>query len=227
MIKHRHGCGRTCNFPPRKRKSIKGVLWYTTENMDSFSSLTSKPSEYLSKLKLSNTDRNGIIKVCDEFPGFTRFKMHKPFGVSSPQKISVPRSHAKHPTDTIPDASDASIRKAVSTFLPKFENKELFNHQLCWCTDTADAALLICEHAQYKNLILATGDSGHSFKLLPNIGKHVVELMEGSLSETLRYAWRWRPGEGDALRSRRGAPAKDLADMPGWRHDGESNGDMD
>lgn len=58
----------------------------------------------------------------------------------------------------------------------------------------------------------------HSFKLLPNIGKHVVELIEGALSSDLADAWRWRPG-GDALKSRRGAPAKDLADMPGWRHD--------
>jgi sarcosine oxidase/L-pipecolate oxidase len=59
----------------------------------------------------------------------------------------------------------------------------------------------------------------HSFKLLPNIGKHVVELLEGTLAEDLTYAWRWRPGNGDALQSRRAAPAKDLADMPGWKHD--------
>ena len=58
----------------------------------------------------------------------------------------------------------------------------------------------------------------HSFKLLPNIGKHVVELIEGALPSELAGAWAWRPG-GDALKSRRGAPAKDLSDMPGWRHD--------
>jgi sarcosine oxidase/L-pipecolate oxidase len=51
----------------------------------------------------------------------------------------------------------------------------------------------------------------HSFKLLPNIGKHVVELIEGTLAEDLAYAWRWRPGVGDALKSRRAAP--------GWNHD--------
>jgi hypothetical protein len=58
----------------------------------------------------------------------------------------------------------------------------------------------------------------HSFKLLPNIGKHIVELIEGTLSSDLAHAWRWRPG-GDALKSRRAAPARDLADMPGWNHD--------
>jgi sarcosine oxidase/L-pipecolate oxidase len=62
-------------------------------------------------------------------------------------------------------------------------------------------------------------DHRHSFKLLPNIGKHVVQLLEGTLAEDLAHAWRWRPGSGDALKSRRGARAKDLADMPGWNHD--------
>nr|5T1F_A Chain A, Uncharacterized protein [Parastagonospora nodorum SN15]5XAO_A Chain A, Uncharacterized protein [Parastagonospora nodorum SN15]5XAO_C Chain C, Uncharacterized protein [Parastagonospora nodorum SN15] len=164
-------------------------------------------------------NEHGVIKVCDEFPGFTRFKMHQPFGAKAPKRISVPRSHAKHPTDTIPDASDVSIRRAIATFMPQFKNKKMFNQAMCWCTDTADAALLICEHPEWKNFVLATGDSGHSFKLLPNIGKHVVELLEGTLADDLAHAWRWRPGSGDALKSRRSAPAKDLADMPGWNHD--------
>ncbi|KAH8197595.1 hypothetical protein TruAng_008227 [Truncatella angustata] len=160
----------------------------------------------------------GVIKVCDEFPGFSRFKQHQPYGASSPKQISVPRSHAKHPTDTYPDASELSIRKAIATFLPRFKEKEIFNRALCWCTDTADAALLMCEHPKWRNFILATGDSGHSFKILPNVGKHVVELIEGRLPEEMACQWKWRPG-GDALKSRRAAPPKDLADMPGWKHD--------
>ena len=56
------------------------------------------------------------------------------------------------------------------------------------------------------------------FKLLPNIGKHIVELLEGNLAAEMAHAWRWRPG-GDALKSTRGAAAKDLADMPGWKRD--------
>ncbi|KAF1959735.1 fructosyl peptide oxidase [Byssothecium circinans] len=165
-------------------------------------------------------DEYGVIKVCDEFPGFTRFKVHQPYGAEAPKCISVPRSHAKHPTDTYPDASEKSIRKAIDAYLPRFKEKNLFNRSLCWCTDTADAALLVCEYPKWKNFFLATGDSGHTFKLLPNIGKHVVELLEGDLAEDLVHAWRWRPG-GDALKSVRGAAAKDLAEMPGWRHDPE------
>lgn len=106
-------------------------------------------------------DEYGVIKVCDEFPGFTRFKQHQPFGAKDKKRISVPRSHAKHPTDTYPLASEKSIRRAIDTFLPQFNNKKLFNRALCWCTDSADATLLICEHPKWRNFILATGDSGY------------------------------------------------------------------
>lgn len=77
---------------------------------------------------------------------------------------------------------------------------------------------LISDQAIYRSRFANSLTSSHSFKLLPNIGKHVVELIENALPSDLADAWGWRPG-GDALRSRRGAPAKDLADMPGWRHD--------
>ena len=46
----------------------------------------------------------------------------------------------------------------------------------------------------------------------------MVELVEDNLADDLANAWKWRPG-GDALKSRRRAHAKDLADMPGWKHD--------
>ncbi|KAJ4476758.1 FAD dependent oxidoreductase [Lentinula aciculospora] len=164
-------------------------------------------------------DENGIIKVCDEFPGFTRYKMHQPFGAPEPKLVSIPRSHARHPTDTYPNASEITIHKAIATFLPKFKDKELFNRAMCWCADTADANLLICDHPKWKNLLVATGDSGHSFKLLPIIGRHVVELLEGTLQEGMQEAWRWRPGSGDARKSRRAARAKDLVELPGWKHD--------
>lgn len=164
-------------------------------------------------------NESGVIKICDEFPGFTHFIPHQPYGSPRSKRISVPRSHAAHPTDTYPEISETSIRRAIDSFLPQFKHKPLFNRALCWCTDTADAALLICEHPRWKNLVLATGDSGHTFKLLPNIGLHIVELLEGRLSNHLAEAWRWRPGEGDPLKSRRAAPAKDLGDLPGWKHE--------
>ena len=74
--------------------------------------------------------------------------------------MSVPRSHADHPTDSFPDECEVAINKLVDTCLPHLSGRKLINRAMCWCTDTADAALLICEHPKWKNLILATGDSG-------------------------------------------------------------------
>lgn len=79
---------------------------------------------------------------------------------------------------------------------------------------------MICEpsNAIRTQSCLPVVPNSHSFKLLPNIGKHIVELLEDTLAQDLAEEWRWRPG-GDALKSRRAAPAKDLVDMPGWNHD--------
>lgn len=150
-----------CSYRHKRQKSSRTHLWYTMEISDSFLSLTSKwESDHRSHRFAGLTSRHGVIKYCDEFPGFTRYKDHQPFGASEPKRVSVPRSHAKHPTDTYPDASEVTIRKAISTFLPRFADRPIFNRTMCWCTDTADAALLICEHPKWKNFILATGDSG-------------------------------------------------------------------
>ena len=104
--------------------------------------------------------REGVIKICDEFPGFTHFQKQQPYGSAMPTRVSVPRSHAAHSTDTYPEASEVSIHKALARFLPSFKDRPLFDRAMCWCTDTADANLLICEHPRWKNFILATGDSG-------------------------------------------------------------------
>jgi glycine/D-amino acid oxidase-like deaminating enzyme len=44
-----------------------------------------------------------------------------------------------------------------------------------------DARWLLCEHPRWRNLVLATGDSGHTFKMLPVVGREVVDLIEGKV----------------------------------------------
>lgn len=42
------------------------------------------------------------------------------------------------------------------------------------------------------------------------------------LPEARRELWKWRPGRGDPEHTGRGGPPpKDIADLPGWRHDDE------
>jgi sarcosine oxidase/sarcosine oxidase/L-pipecolate oxidase len=156
--------------------------------------------------------------------------------------MSVPRSHASHPTDTIPTEGLEDIKRLIKKCIPQFEGRELIRQGMCWCTDTQDANWLLCEHPAWKGLVLATGDSGHTFKMLPIVGNYVSDLIEGKvstpspltpsprsvaeavttsqLSHDLKHLWRWRPGAGDPNGTGRGGlRPKDLSEVTGWRHD--------
>lgn len=78
---------------------------------------------------------------------------------------------------------------------------------------------LMCEHPKYKGLVVATGDSGQTFKMFPVVGKQVVDLIEGKLPHDRKDLWRWRPGTGDNGTGRGGLDPKDLKDVEGWNHD--------
>lgn len=39
---------------------------------------------------------------------------------------------------------------------------------------------------------MATGDSGHAFKVFPIIGEKIVDAIEGRLDPELRDLWRWK-----------------------------------
>lgn len=97
--------------------------------------------------------------------------------------MSVPRSHAENPSDTFPTECEVAIRKLLDTCLPHLSGRELVNKAMCWCTDTVDSQWLICEHPEYKGLVLATGDSGHTFKMFPVVGKQVADLIENKVSQ--------------------------------------------
>lgn len=39
---------------------------------------------------------------------------------------------------------------------------------------------------------MATGDSGHAFKVFPIIGEKIADAIEGRLDPELRDLWRWK-----------------------------------
>ncbi|KAL7421440.1 hypothetical protein Q5752_004326 [Cryptotrichosporon argae] len=166
----------------------------------------------------------GVMKFCNEFEGYTRVKSCQPFDAPAPVSISVPRSHALHPTDTIPAAGAEAIRGVIKTCFPQFAERPLFNTAVCWCADSFDGNWLLCAHPTYKGVVICSGDSGHTFKMLPLVGKYAADLIEGKLSEEDRERWRWRPEQrksGDT--GREGAQPEDLNSLPGWRHDGNGH----
>jgi sarcosine oxidase/L-pipecolate oxidase len=58
----------------------------------------------------------------------------QPFGAEGSVKVSVPRSHSAHPTDTVPDEGMRRLRRVVEVMLPEFAEREFVKSYMCWCT---------------------------------------------------------------------------------------------
>ncbi|WVR05976.1 hypothetical protein IAU60_003004 [Kwoniella sp. DSM 27419] len=159
------------------------------------------------------------LKICNEFSGYTHIQPCRPFGLDNDINISVPRSHADNPTDTISNEGLEDIKRLVNQWLPHLNGRPFFKTAMCWCADTVDMNWLMCEHPKYKGLVVATGDSGQTFKMFPVVGGQVVDLIEGKLPEERKELWKWRPGAKDNGTGRGGLEPKDLKDVDGWNHD--------
>ncbi|CAF1437412.1 unnamed protein product [Adineta steineri] len=165
----------------------------------------------------------GMIKVCNEYPGFTNYQHIMADGKK--KWVSVPVQ-----SSSIPTRSSREIHDLLLSLKPEWADLPMHNARMCWCTDTADRHYLITLHPEYDGtLILASGASGHGFKMLPVIGNYVADLVEGKrLQSHFQDAWRWRPemngSERPADDSRPGKGG-DLNDMEqaGWKDKPQSS----
>lgn len=67
--------------------------------------------------------------------------------------------------------------------------------RLCWYSDSVDASFLIEYVPETEDLKNCSGGSGHGFKFLPVLGKHVVDVVEGrDTAYTRLFKWREVPG---------------------------------
>lgn len=120
----------------------------------------------------------------------------------------------------MPTRSFGEVRSLLELLKPEWSARKLLDPKICWCTDTPDRHFLICAHPAHPGLVLATGDSGHGFKMLPTVGGYVADVVEGreeGWGEDVRRAWRWRPetaGERPGDETRPGVGG-DLGDEPG------------
>ena len=64
--------------------------------------------------------------------------------------------------------------------------------ELLTITSSPTGDFLIDYAPQANSLFLATGDSGHAFKVFPIIGERIADVIEGRLDPELRELWRWR-----------------------------------
>lgn len=130
-----------------------------------------------------------ILKVCLPGSGASNYVSDpfKPTGLKS-----LPRYKLQNPKDTIPRDAPAQARALLRKYVPKLADHKLFDHKACWIADTSDSHLIIDAVPGHSQLYVATGDSGHAFKFLPNIGKYVRAKLENRLDQEMDYCWRWK-----------------------------------
>ncbi|EFQ34834.1 FAD dependent oxidoreductase [Colletotrichum graminicola M1.001] len=152
------------------------------------------------------------MKICDGSPGY-QYRVGTYTDPSGKvEHYSVPRYASAHSEDGIPDEAADAIRRFVDTVMPQFSGRPLLGARVCWCTDSPDAYWLIDNHPKHPSLLLATGDSGHAFKMFPIIGDYISDALEGK-ERGLRSEWKYGNRTSRPVTTRPGTEVKDLRDV--------------
>ncbi|KAH7159548.1 FAD dependent oxidoreductase [Dactylonectria estremocensis] len=131
-------------------------------------------------------DANGAVKI-----GYRGTKYTNPQTQADGASRSVPMTRwTQQSTRQLPLTSARVIKDFVQEYLPELMQCET-KTRLCWYTDSFDNHFVIDFVPEIQGLMVATGGSGHGFKFLPNLGKHVVDLVEGKPNNHLHF-WKWR-----------------------------------
>lgn len=130
-----------------------------------------------------------ILKICLPGSGASNY-VADPF--DSTGKKSLPRYKLQNPADTIPFDGPQQAVALLQKYAPELAHHKLFDHKACWIADTSDSHLIVDKVPEYHQVYVASGDSGHAFKFLPNIGKYIREKLEGKLDPELEHCWRWK-----------------------------------
>ncbi|KAH6890280.1 FAD dependent oxidoreductase [Thelonectria olida] len=153
------------------------------------------------------------IKICDNNPGY-QYQMgtFTDDSTKTATRYSIPRYASAHPRDGIPAEAKAAINRFIDAIMPQFSGRPLVDAKVCWCTDSPDGHWLIDRHPQHKSLLLATGDSGHAFKMFPIIGGYIADALEGRPGG-LRKEWRYGGRDAKVVSTRPTSQVKDLRDV--------------
>lgn len=147
------------------------------------------------------------VTTCDAYS-----EVNHPFEPG--KKLRVPMYTVDHPNAILPQSHEADIKRLLLLVVPELADHKLVDSKTCWIADSCDSYFLIDESPYYKDVYVATGDSSHSFKFLPTIGRYITQKMNGSLDSSLEKLWSWKVNpsfaDGKNAKSRTPRPHYDL-----------------
>ena len=110
-----------------------------------------------------------------------------------------------------------TIQVMSNKLFPHLTGRPVHYWRLCWDAVAPSQDHLICRHpdTRLSNLFLAVGGSFHSYKFLPNIGKYVVNVLEGVTNGKEKddhWAWKTAPSAGRGAHEK-AYPQRELRDL--------------
>lgn len=122
---------------------------------------------------------------------------------------------------TFPKQGESQIRNLLSLVLPDLKNHKLYKSKVCWISDTTTSDFLIDKVPNTDNIFVATGDSGHGYKFLPNIGKYISLKLQNKLNQEVSNRWKWKsnPIFPTQFVNRSKRQHLEIKDIKNWRVD--------
>lgn len=145
-------------------------------------------------------DEEGYLKI-----GYRGTKYTNPKAQADGKERSIPvtrwtAQETGEELKKIPAKAMKVLRGFEREYLPELteEGIDIALTRVCWYTDTFDNHFVIDHVPDRKGLFVATGGSGHAFKYLPNLGKWVVDVLEGvGVDRPAIKSWKWRSLHSD------------------------------
>jgi sarcosine oxidase/L-pipecolate oxidase len=139
--------------------------------------------------------KEGRLKFGFRGRKFTNFCDHP----SEPNlRVSTPRTrYTDNPINTVPLYGLKLMKEVIGQAFPELAEIGFTDSRLCWYTDTSgdrDGMVIDYVPGYADSLFLCTG---HGFKFLPNLGKHVKNQLE-RVPDQFTNSWKWRVAEDGA-----------------------------
>jgi sarcosine oxidase/L-pipecolate oxidase len=168
--------------------------------------------------------RNNVLKVARHTFGYINpVKINNALPPTPNDKresflASQPYTSRNDSSNLLSVEADKDLRRALKDLCPirGLEHRPWKEARICWYSDTRDGEWLIDYHPGWKGLFVATGDSGHGYKFLPNLGEKIVDVMQGQGGK-LGDKWRWREMENDDVGRETNGVYKGLMTQDGSR----------
>lgn len=126
--------------------------------------------------------RTNLLKLCPAGAGITNY---------AGGEVSLPPEDSSY----VPAHEEAAMRRLLRDTLPDLADRPFVNQHMCWVADTRDSDYVIDFVPGKKGVVVATGDSGHGYKMLPIAGRWIKRVIEEESQPVAR--WRWKEVSGE------------------------------